>query len=123
MGRRAEQGARRREAQRRGRIAEYVAAAYLMLKGYRILAIRHRTRLGEIDLIARKGEVVAFVEVKARASRAAALDAVSLSAQRRIRNAGDLWITRYHDAVIVSQRYDIVSISRWWLPCHLIDAF
>ncbi|NKF34370.1 YraN family protein, partial [Pseudomonas sp. BGM005] len=56
----------RRKALRRGLVSEYVAAVFLMLKGYRILALRHRTRLGEIDIVARKGDLAVFVEVKAR---------------------------------------------------------
>ena len=77
----------RRKAQRRGRISEYVAAVFLMLKGYRIMALRHRTRLGEIDIVARKGDLAVFVEVKARHGEAAAVDAVSAMAQKRIRAA------------------------------------
>jgi putative endonuclease len=56
----------RRKAYRRGHRGEWLAALALMLKGYRILARRHRTKLGEIDLIARRGDLVLFVEVKAR---------------------------------------------------------
>ncbi|TIO58114.1 MAG: YraN family protein, partial [Mesorhizobium sp.] len=55
----------RRKAYRRGHRGEWLAALALMLKGYRILARRHRTKLGEIDLIARRGDLVLFVEVKA----------------------------------------------------------
>ena len=58
--------ASRQKAYRRGHRGEWLAAAALMLKGYRILSRRHRTRFGEIDLIARRGDLVLFVEVKAR---------------------------------------------------------
>ena len=104
-----------------------LAAWMLRLKGYRILARRHRTRLGEIDLIVRKGEIVAFVEVKARPDDLAAVDSVSVTAQRRIRAAGDLWIAgqagRGADLSRFSYRYDIVAIrpGRW--PRHFPDAF
>lgn len=57
---------RKLKALKRGHIAEYRAALCLMLKGYRIVAMRYRTRLGEIDIIARRGDLVACVEVKAR---------------------------------------------------------
>jgi hypothetical protein len=60
----------RRSAYRRGHFAEFAAAALLCLKGYRLLARRYRTPLGEIDLIAKRGRLVAFVEVKARPTRA-----------------------------------------------------
>jgi putative endonuclease len=111
------------KAERRGRISEYWAALSLLLKGYRILALRHRTGLGEIDIIARKGDLVVFVEVKARRSEREAIDAVSHTAQARIRSAGDLWLARQKDAHRLSLRYDIVAVRprRW--PQHFKDAF
>ncbi len=114
---------KRRKAWRRGHVAEYLAAAFLMLKGYRILAIRHRTKLGEIDIIARKGDLAVFVEVKSRRAAQEAIDAVSFSSQNRIRAASDLWLARQPDFVRLSQRYDIVAMlpGRW--PQHFPDAF
>ncbi|MDE1992198.1 MAG: YraN family protein [Rhizobiaceae bacterium] len=114
---------KRQQAFRRGHVSEYLAAAFLMLKGYRILAIRHRTNLGEIDIIARKGDLAVFVEVKARRGEQEAIDAVSFSAQRRIRAASDLWLARQVDFALLSQRYDIVAVlpGRW--PRHFPDAF
>ncbi|MFJ6325713.1 MULTISPECIES: YraN family protein [unclassified Rhizobium] len=114
---------KRQKAWRRGHVAEYLAAAFLMLKGYRILAIRHRTKLGEIDIIARKGDLAVFVEVKSRRSAQEAIDAVSFSSQRRIRAASDLWLARQPDFARLSQRYDIVAMlpGRW--PQHFPDAF
>lgn len=70
---------RKRKALRKGAIAEYRAALALILKGYRILAFRYRTKLGEIDIIARKGDLVACIEVKARANLDSAIIAVSPS--------------------------------------------
>jgi putative endonuclease len=114
---------KRQRAWRRGHIAEYLAAAFLMLKGYRILAIRHRTKLGEIDIVARKGDLAVFVEVKSRRGAQEAIDAVSFSSQRRIRAASDLWLARQPDFARLSQRYDIVAMlpGRW--PQHFPDAF
>ncbi|KQV44267.1 MULTISPECIES: YraN family protein [unclassified Rhizobium] len=114
---------RKRKALRKGAIAEYRAALALILKGYRILAFRYRTRLGEIDIIARKGDLVACVEVKARANIDSAVFAVSPTAQRRIRAASDLWLARQPDAARLSIRYDIVSVSPWRWPAHIPDAF
>lgn len=113
----------RRKAERRGHAAEYWAALYLMLKGYRILALRHRTPLGEIDLIARKNNVIAFVEVKARASATGAVDAVSHASQHRIRAAADLWLSRRKDAALLSSRFDIVAVVPRRMPRHFTDAF
>ncbi|HCD85470.1 MAG TPA: YraN family protein, partial [Agrobacterium sp.] len=89
---------KRRKAERRGHAAEYWAALYLLLRGYRILAIRYRTRLGEIDLIARKRDVIAIVEVKARSSGEGAVNAIGWRSQQRIRAAADLWLSRRRDA-------------------------
>ncbi|MGN6550252.1 MAG: YraN family protein [Pararhizobium sp.] len=114
---------RRRKAERRGHGAERLAALALRAKGFRIVARRYRTKLGEIDIIARKGDLVAFVEVKARRLEQAAVDAVSYSAQARIRAAGDLWLSRQPDAARLSLRYDIVAVRPWRWPVHLADAF
>jgi putative endonuclease len=114
---------RRRRAERRGRLSEYVAALFLMARGYRILAMRYRTPVGEIDIIARKRDLVVFVEVKARRIERDAVDAVGHATQHRIRSASDLWLARRHDAHLLSQRYDIVAISPWSLPRHFQDAF
>lgn len=113
----------RRRALRRGHVSEYLAALFLMLKGYRIVALRYRTKLGEIDIIARKRNVAVFVEVKARRDEASAIDAVSYTAQNRIRAASDLWLARQRDFAVLSQRYDIVAIIPGRLPRHFPDAF
>lgn len=117
------QKTQRQKAHRRGHVSEYLAAFYLMAKGYRILAIRYRTRLGEIDLVARKGDLVVFVEVKARVGEREALDAVGFATQERIRAASDLWLSKRKDAARLSQRYDIVAILPGRLPRHFPDAF
>ena len=113
----------RKRAERRGRWSEWTAALFLMLKGYRILAMRYRVRVGEVDIVARRGDLVAFVEVKARRDRMAAVDAVTLTSQRRIRAAGDHWLSRQPDAARLSLRYDIVAITPWTLPRHYHGAF
>lgn len=114
---------RRRKAWRRGQLSEYLAAFYLLCKGYRIVAIRQKTPLGEIDIVARRGDLAVFIEVKARRDAVQAVDAVSFEAQRRIRAASDLWLSRQPDHARLSQRYDIVAImpGRW--PRHFRDAF
>ena len=115
--------AARRKAYRRGHFSEYLAALYLLCKGYRILAIRHRTKVGEIDLIARRKDLVIFVEVKARMKEMDAVDAVGHATQRRIRAASDIWLSRRRDAGHLSLRYDIVAVLPWRLPRHFPDAF
>ncbi len=110
-------------AEKRGRRAEFWAAMMLRLKGYRIVKMRYRTKQGEIDIIARKGDLVAMVEVKARKSVANALDAVTHTAQRRIINAGDTWLAQQHDFAKLSIRYDIVAIVPGHWPHHYKGAW
>ncbi len=117
------QGKNRRRAEKRGHAAEYWAALYLMLKGYRILAMRYRTPLGEVDLIARRKDVVAFIEVKARRTEMGGVDAVTYASQQRIRASADLWLSRRRDAAKLSLRFDIMAVIPRRLPKHFIDAF
>src|SRR5690606_33880661 len=102
---------------------EAAAAALLIAKGYRLLARRYRTPLGEIDLVVKRGRLVAFVEVKARADLRAALEAVGPFAERRIVAAADLWLARHPAAAGLDLRYDMVLVTPWRLPRHLPDAF
>lgn len=110
-------------AQKRGHRAEFWAAWYLRLKGYSILARRFRCKLGEVDIIARKGDLVVMVEVKARSSILDAANAVDHRSQRRIAAAGDIWFGRQRDFAKLSIRYDIIAIvPRKW-PRHIEDAW
>lgn len=114
---------KRKRAERRGRWSEWAAAIFLMLKGYRILRLRYRVRAGEVDIIARRGDMVAFVEVKARRNLMSAIDAVTFTSQSRIRAAGDHWLARQPDAARLSLRYDIVAVLPWSWPRHIEGAF
>ncbi len=118
-----ERDRQRRAAERRGRHAEFIAALALMLKGWRIVVRRYRTPLGEIDLVIRRGDLVAFVEVKARADLRAGVDSVSYASERRIRAAGETWLSRQPDGGQLSWRCDIVVVSSWRWPTHIEDAF
>lgn len=113
----------RRKAFTRGVVSEYVAAAWLMARGYRIVAMRYRCKAGEIDIVARRGDLVAFIEVKARTSTEASVFAVDAHTQRRIRNASLAWLTRQPDGGRLSLSYDIVAVRPWRLPVHMRDAF
>lgn len=110
-------------AYRRGHRSEWLAAAALILKGYRILARRYRTPAGEIDLIARRGNLVLMVEVKARPTLIEAMESVSYTAERRIEAAADLWLSRRADYGRLSVRFDLVAVlpRRW--PVHVPDVF
>jgi putative endonuclease len=113
----------RRAAYRHGLLAEAAAAALLLAKGYRLIARRYRTPLGEIDLIVKRGRTVAFVEVKARAFTRDALESVGRSSERRMVDAADLWLARHPDAAGLDMHYDMVVVAPWRLPMHLPDAF
>ncbi|MEO9339463.1 YraN family protein [Mesorhizobium sp. SB112] len=113
----------RRQAHRRGHRGEWLASLALMVKGYRIVARRYRTRLGEIDLIARRGNLVLIVEVKVRKTLIEAMDALAHQSERRIENAADLWLARQPDHARLSMRFDMVAVlpRRW--PVHVENAF
>ncbi|MGH6860745.1 MAG: YraN family protein [Phyllobacterium sp.] len=114
---------RRHRAYRRGHAAERLAAFALVLKGYRIIARRYRTRLGEIDLIARRGTVVLIIEVKARATLQQAMDSVNALTMRRIEAAADQWLARQPDHANLSLRFDLVAILPWRWPVHVPAIF
>ena len=121
----AKKGASKQKIQafRRGWISEYLAALYLMCKGYRILALRYKTKVGEIDIIARKGDIVIFCEVKARQTVDDAVFAVNATTQKRIRDASDVWLARQKNASNLSQRYDLIAIMPRSLPKHIENCF
>ena len=113
----------RLRAYRRGHVAEWLAAGALMAKGFRIVALRHRTKLGEIDLIARRGDLVLIVEVKARRTLIEAMEAVARTSERRIEAAADLWLSRQPDFGRLSVRFDMVAVLPWRWPMHVENAF
>ena len=108
---------------RTGLSAESRAAAFLMAKGYRILAKRFRTPYGEIDLVARRRNLIAFVEVKARASLDEAAYAVTPRQQQRIVNAAEAWLMAHPEHAEFDLRFDVVLIAPKSLPRHLLAAF
>ena len=108
---------------RTGLSAETRAAAYLIAKGYRILAKRFKTPHGEIDLIARRRNLVAFVEVKARATLEDAAFAVTPRQQRRIIDAAQAWLAAHPEHAEFELRFDVILIAPRHLPRHLLAAF
>jgi len=114
---------KRKRAQRWGHMSEWIAAASLIFKGYRIMKIRHKTKVGEVDIIARKKNLIVMVEVKARSTIEQAFDAVTVTSQRRIENAGDLWLVTQKNAHLLSVRYDIIAVRPWKWPTHYENAF
>ncbi|MEM7289895.1 MAG: YraN family protein [Pseudomonadota bacterium] len=110
-------------AERLGKRAEWMASLCLIIKGYRIVARRYKTKLGEIDIIARKGDLAAIVEVKARPTAGEAVDAISNTSQLRINNAADLWLAKQRDASELSIRFDVIAVCPGKWPQHLENVF
>lgn len=103
--------------------AETLAALALMLKGYAILARRYKTPLGEIDLVARRGRTIAFVEVKWRASRDEAVEAVHAKNRARVRNAAALYLQKHPQYAGFSARFDAMALGPKAWPRHIPNAW
>jgi putative endonuclease len=114
---------RRRVTYGRGRSAEAVALLFLLAKGYRPLARRFAASGGEIDLVMRRGNTIAFVEVKARGRMEDALTAITATKRRRFSRAVRSWLARNPWADTKTWRADAVSIAPWRWPRHILAAF
>ena len=108
---------------RTGVSAEARATVYLMAKGYRILAKRFRTPYGEIDIVARRRNLLVFIEVKARASLDDAAYAVTPRQQARIIDAAQGWLMAHPEHAEFDLRFDAILIAPRHLPRHLLAAF
>jgi putative endonuclease len=113
----------RQVAFRLGISAESRAAALLIAKGYRILARRWRSPLGEIDIIARRGGLLIFVEVKARDTLDDAAWSVTDRQRARIAAAAELWLAQQGDHSFRDMRFDAVLVAPGRIPQHLPAAF
>lgn len=113
----------RRRAERRGLWGEYAAAALLTLKAYSIVARRRRTPFGEIDLIARRGSVLAFIEVKTLSDPAARADPVRPRQMARLARAASAFRGQRPDLARLDMRYDWVIVAPWRWPAHHADAW
>ncbi|WP_295913520.1 YraN family protein [uncultured Bartonella sp.] len=107
----------------RGIYAERLAGLWLQMKGYHIAARRFETGFGEIDIIARRGHVIAIVEVKARPTLEEAMEAVKQQSRKRIDNAANIFLARQPDRKKLRLRYDLIAISPWKLPRHIEGFF
>ncbi len=117
---RRQRGTRARHA---GRWAEVVAACWLMAKGWRILGFRLKAPQGEIDLLARKGGVLAVVEVKSRTTLEQSLAAVTPHQQERLLRAGAAIAARRRDLSALFVRLDMVALAPGRRPRHIPDAW
>ncbi|MGI8525811.1 MAG: YraN family protein [Pseudolabrys sp.] len=115
--------AERVAAFRFGISAESRAAAYLVAKGYRILARRWKSPLGEIDIVARRRKTLIFVEVKARASLDEAAEAVTDRQRSRIAAAAEVWLATNPQPSVLDMRFDAMLVAPGKLPRHIQAAF
>lgn len=115
--------ARRQAAFKLGVSAEGRAALLLAAKGYRELARRWKSPVGEIDLVVRRGKTIVFVEVKARPRIDDAAWAVLPRQQRRIVAAAEAWLAAHPEHAGYDLRFDAVLVAPGRLPQHLVAAF
>jgi putative endonuclease len=116
-------GRARVKAYRRGIFAESLAALLFRLKGYAIAASRYRTPVGEIDLVALKGERLAFVEVKRRKTQEDAAWTLPTKQRRRIVRAAQYWLANHPDFAGHTIAFDVVLMAPWRWPRHIVNAF
>ena len=106
-----------------GLSAESRAAALLVAKGYRIVARRFRTPVGEVDIVARRRNTLVFVEVKARARLDDAAEAVTERGRRRTVAAAEAWLAQNPDDIHCNIRFDAVLVAPQRWPRHIQAAF
>lgn len=114
---------RRRRAERAGRRGEGLALWWLRLKGWRLVARGFRAPVGEIDLVVRRGGVLALVEVKRRPTLAAAAEAIRRPQQLRIARAAEALLQRRPDLAALTLRFDAVLLAPGRRPRHIMGAW
>jgi putative endonuclease len=113
----------RHRAQRRGRLAEALCRWHLRLRGWRIVAVDWRCPSGEIDILARRGRVLAIIEVKSRGDLASAAGAVLPRQRRRIARAASAFLMTRPDLAELALRFDVMLVTPLRLPRHMADAW
>ncbi len=113
----------RRRSYHWGFIAEYLCMGWLVCKGYSVLARRMRNHKGEIDIVAVRGNVVAFIEVKARARKVDALLSVTPAKQQKLMEAASAFLASRKKYAHHGLRFDVMVVTSWWNIHHLQDAW
>jgi len=113
----------RRKAERRGRLAELLCRWHLRLRGWRIAASHWRCPSGEIDILARRGRVLAIIEVKARRDFAIAAESVLPRQRRRIARAASAFLMTRPDLAMLTLRFDVMLVAPPRPPRHLPGAW
>ncbi len=113
---------RRENAEKRGRRGETIAAWWLRFQGWHIVGERVKTPRGEVDLIARRGKTLAFIEVKTRKKDTDLSLAIDHPRLRRVAAAADLLYPRYAKGA-ENVRIDVILVAPWHLPHHLVNVW
>jgi putative endonuclease len=103
--------------------AESLCALALRLRGYRIVARRLRTPVGEVDILARRGRVLAVIEVKARREIATAAESVTERQKQRLIRAAGWVVSGRPDLAVLQLRFDVMLVAPWRLPVLIVDAW
>jgi len=120
--------AERRRAWKRGRAAERLAILALTLSGYRILARNLKSGprnagMGEIDIVARRGRVIAFIEVKSRADWGQAAESILARQRRRIARAASAFLAARPQLAHHQARFDVMLVVPWRWPRHILNSW
>lgn len=121
--RQAKRAARGSKAHKQGHRAEGLCCLFLRLKGYKIIVRRYKTHQGEIDIVAKRGQELAFIEVKSRPNYIAASEAVTPHQQNRLCRTATLFHAHYRGYSQCHMRFDIMFVLPWHLPIHIQNAF
>ncbi len=115
------------DAEKRGRLAETLCVIALRLTGWRILERRMKARrgtgLGEVDIVARRGMTVAFIEVKARGDFTSAAESVTPSQRARITRSAEVYLQRQTHLADCNVRFDVMLLSSGFIPRRIVDAW
>ena len=115
------------DAEKRGRQAETLCVIALRLTGWRILARRMKaargTGLGEVDIVARRGTTIAFIEVKARADLASAAESVTAAQRARITRSAEVYLQRHPNFTDCNVRFDVMVLAGGLIPRRIADAW
>ena len=106
-----------------GQFAETFSCWRLRLWGYKILERGYRQSTGEIDIIARRGNILAFIEVKARSSYDDAIHALGPTQRRRIERTAQVFLSNHPELATLNSRFDLIIVQPWCMPVHLSGAW
>jgi len=109
----------RLRAERRGRFAEFLCRWHLRLRGWHIVARHWRCPSGEIDILARRGRVLAIIEVKSRRDMETAAESILPRQRRRIAHAASAFLMTRPDLAELTLRFDVMLVPRLRPPRHL----